>query len=161
MTGGSARRGRAAAAAAAEVRAGVAGRRGLSASCAAALFVLALLTGCGDSGSDGSAGAEGSESEAVAAAEPVGEPSAGSVVQYADCADWNRGSLAEKQATVIELREQLTPQTSETAESDLDDERALEILNGACKAGFSDSLRLYKLYVRAQAFAPLANEQDG
>ncbi|MBA2240053.1 MAG: hypothetical protein H0W09_02225, partial [Solirubrobacterales bacterium] len=94
--------------------------------------------------------------EAAPAAEPVGEPSAGSIVQYADCADWNRGSLAEKQATVIELRGQLTPQTSETAESDLDDDRALEILDGACKAGFSDSLRLYKLYVRAQAFAPLA-----
>ena len=55
----------------------------------------------------------------------------------------------------MELRRQLTPQTSKTAESPLADERAYEILQKTCGPDYADSLRLYKLYVRAQAFAPL------
>lgn len=111
----------------------------------AVLLAAVVLAGCG------------SEERAAPQAEPVGDPSQGSVVQYADCADWNGGSTAEKRATVVALRGQLTPQTSATAASPLDDERALTLLDRACTPEFAGSLRLYKLYVRAQAFAPLAN----
>lgn len=111
------------------------------------LAVLAVaLAGCG--------GDEPAKPAAAAKAKPVGKASQGSVVQYADCGDWKRGTRAEKQATVVELRGQLTPQSSETAASDLSDERAFEIFEKTCD--FNESLRLYKLYVRAQAFAPLA-----
>lgn len=101
-------------------------------------------------------GGDDEEGPAKHAAEPVGNPVGGSVVQYADCADWRRGSVAERRATVVELRRQLTPQTSKTAESPLPDERAFEILEKACTPDFAKSLRLYKLYVRAQGFAPLS-----
>lgn len=78
------------------------------------------------------------------------------MVQFADCDDWRAGTAAEREATVVALRGQLTPQTSATAESPLSDERAYEILQKACTPGYAGSLRLYKLYVRAQAFAPLS-----
>jgi hypothetical protein len=115
------------------------------------MVALTLAAGCG--GDDGpAAGAKGA---GAAKAKPVGIERAGSVTQYADCDDWRAGSPAERRATVSELRGQLTPQTSETAESPLADERAYEILQKACEPDYAGSLRLYKLYVRAQGFAPL------
>lgn len=111
---------------------------------AAALSVVAAAAGCG-----------GSEDEQRSRARPVGTESAGSVVQFADCADWRRGTKAERDATIDALRGQLTAQSSATAESPLADERAYEILERACAPEFAASLRLYKLYVRAQGFAPL------
>jgi hypothetical protein len=112
---------------------------------AAILVAAAFFAGCGDEATP-----------SAQSAKPVGSPSAGSVVQFADCGDWRRGSGAERFATIRELRGQLTPQTSRTAESPLADERAYEILDRACKFETAESLRLYKLYVRAQGFAPLS-----
>jgi hypothetical protein len=119
--------------------------RGRRAPIAAALVAAAFFAGCGDRGTP-----------SAESAKPVGSPSAGSVVQFADCGDWRRGSNAERFATIKELRGQLTPQTSPTAASPLGDERAYEILDRACKFETAESLRLYKLYVRAQGFAPLS-----
>lgn len=110
---------------------------------AAALASVAATPGCAD------------EAESSGQAEPVGTPSAGSVAQFVDCGDWREGTVTERFATIEELRGQLTAQTSETAASPLSDERAYEILDKTCATEFADSLRLYKLYVRAQAFAPL------
>jgi hypothetical protein len=112
---------------------------------AAILVAAAFVAGCGDEATP-----------SAQSAKPVGNRSAGSVVQFADCGDWRRGSAAERFATIRELRGQLTPQTSRTAESPLADERAYEILDRACKFETAESLRLYKLYVRAQGFAPLS-----
>ncbi len=106
-----------------------------------------LVAGCG--GDD-------SKPAADKPAQSVGKPTAGSVVQFADCDDWRKGSKAERKATVLELRDQLTAQTSRSNESPLDDKRAYEILNKACRPDYAGSLRLYKLYVRAQGFAPLS-----
>ena len=107
---------------------------------------LAATVGCGDD-----------ESEEPAA-KPVGVEIAGSVVQYADCTDWRKGTLDEREATIDALRGQLTPQTAPTAESDLDDDTAMEILDRWCKADFSDKLRLYKIYAKAQGFSPLYDQ---
>jgi hypothetical protein len=87
---------------------------------------------------------------------PVGEESQGSVVQYADCGDWRGGTRAERMVTVEALRGQLTPQRSATAASPLSDERAYALLQRACSPSYAESLRLYKLYVKMQGFAPLA-----
>jgi len=113
---------------------------------AAAAAAAAVMAGCGGDEPSAAAPPEG---------KPVGPETQGSVVQYADCGDWRGASLADKRATVVALRGQLTPQTSETAASPLPDERAVAILQKACSPSFAKSLRLYKLYVRAQAFAPL------
>ena len=104
---------------------------------------LAATAGCG--GDD-----QGDE-----AAKPVGKEVAGSVVQYADCGDWRRASVAEREATIAALKGQLTPQTAKTPKSALDDAEAYRILGNWCEAEFSDKLRLYKLYAKAQGFSPL------
>jgi hypothetical protein len=112
---------------------------------AAALLAAAVAAGCGDDG------AEKSD------AKPVGIDSAGSVVQFVDCADWEKASEAERYATVRALRGQLTPQRSTTAASPLPDERAFAAFNKTCATPGAESLRLYKIYVRMQGFAPLAD----
>ena len=117
---------------------------------AAALVAAIALAGCGDDESPRPAA-----ERATASVAPVGEANQGSVVQGADCDDWNKGSVESKRATVVTLRGQLTPQSDPNAESTLSDERAFEILENACKPSYAGSLRLYKIYVRAQGFAPL------
>lgn len=111
-----------------------------------------LVVGCGGNDDD-----EEAAQPVTAAAQSVGQQTAGSVVQFADCNDWNRGTRAEKEATVRELRDQLTEQTSRTSASPLPDARAYKVLEKACTAtDYAGSLRLYKLYARVQGFAPLA-----
>jgi hypothetical protein len=112
---------------------------------AAAAACGAAAAGCGGDG-DGRASSAG--------AEPLGDRSAGSVVQFADCGDWNGGTRAERLATIAAIRGRLTPERSRTAASPLTDERAYTVFENACGQGI-DSLRLYKLYVKVQGFAPL------
>jgi hypothetical protein len=117
---------------------------------AVALVVLAVGAGCGQGGE------EGRSSSRSSAIKPVGEESAGSVVQFADCGDWRGGSRAQRRVTIERLRGQLTPQRSTTAASPLSDARAYELFQRACAPSYAESLRLYKLYVRMQGFAPLS-----
>lgn len=118
---------------------------------AAALAAAALGAGCGE---DSEPAAQAGPEKAKAA-EPVGIESAGSVAQFADCDDWNGGTRAERFATIEEIRGQHTPQRSESAASPLSDERAYAIFEKACAPDYAGSLRLYKLYVKAQGFSPL------
>ena len=115
----------------------------------AALLVAASL-GAGCDSDDDPAASAGSQN-----AESVGPRIAGSVVQYADCGDWRRGSKAQRQATVLELRDQQTAQSERDTASPLPDAEAYRIFQRTCAQGYASSLRLYKLYARAQGFAPL------
>ena len=76
--------------------------------------------------------------------------------QFANCRDWRGGTREQRYATIEVIRGQLTPQSSSTAESDLSDDAAYAVFQHACKADFTDKLRLYKLYAHAQAFAVLS-----
>jgi hypothetical protein len=118
---------------------------------AASLVALALLVGCGDSGESGD--------DAAGDVKGVGPVTAGSTAQFASCRDWKQGSEENRYATIEDIRGQLTPQSSETAESDLSDEDAYEMFQHTCEAEWAGSLRLYKLYARAQAFAPLTPDE--
>jgi hypothetical protein len=79
-----------------------------------------------------------------------------STAQFANCGDWRRGTPEQRYKTIKDIRGQLTPQRSKTAASDLSDEAAYAVFQHACKADFTDKLRLYKLYAHAQAFAVLS-----
>ena len=116
----------------------------------ALIAALALLAGCGDSGESGDSGS--------AEVEGVGPVVGGSTAQFASCRDWVGGTEEERYATIEDIRGQLTPQSSETAESDLSDEAAYEMFEHTCEPEWAASLRLYKLYARAQPFAPLAGD---
>jgi hypothetical protein len=109
-----------------------------------------LLAGCG--GED-----EKPAQPVPAKAQSVGKKTAGSVVQFADCSDWNRGTRAEREATVRELRDQLTAQGARSNASPLSDDHAYRVIQKTCTAtDYAGSLRLYKLYARVQGFAPLS-----
>jgi hypothetical protein len=108
----------------------------------AAALSVAALAGCGDDDDE--------------PAKPVGKESAGSVVQFADCRDWRKGTVDERHATIDALRGQLTPERSKTAASPLSDDRAYAVFQKACAQDYASHLRLYKLYVRVQGFAPLS-----
>ena len=123
----------------------------LTAALAAAVL---FATGCGGDDEPGRAAAT-PPPEPAKQVRPVGDETAGSVVQYANCGDWRAGTPAERRVTIEVIRGQLTPQSSRTAASPLADERAYEILQKACSPDYADSLRLYKLYARAQGFSPL------
>lgn len=88
----------------------------------------------------------------------VGLVRGNSTAQFANCRDWRGGSVKRRYATIEDIRGQLTPQSSESAASDLSDEQAYRIFQRVCANRFSDELRLYKLYARAQAFAQLTPE---
>ncbi|UJA19244.1 hypothetical protein HJD18_02860 [Thermoleophilia bacterium SCSIO 60948] len=139
---------------------------------AAVLSAAVLVAGCGGEQGEPEATAAGSSDTAAPAPEvrqlyapdgarPVGPDAPGDMQQYADCYDWNAGSRDEKVATVVALREQLTPQGSADPVSPLDDVLAFRRLEQTCTSGYTKSLRLYKLYVRMQAYGTLADTDLG
>jgi hypothetical protein len=128
-------------------------RRARSLAIVAAVAAAAVVLGaCGEGGSQGSA--------ADPEVQGVGPIRANSSAQFADCLHWRRGTVEERYATIADIRGQLTPQGSATAESDLPDEVAYRIFEKTCASEGSDRLRLYKLYAPAQAFAPLRTDLD-
>ena len=105
--------------------------------------LAAAVAGCGD--------AAGESSDA----QPVGEQVGGSVAALAQCRDWNAGTEAEKQATIADIRSSLTPQSQEESGTSLSDERAYRVFERWCSQDFAQGFKLYKVYARAAAFAPL------
>lgn len=118
-----------------------------------ALVALTVLAGCG--GGDEPQPRAAATTPTVVDVDPVGTDRAGSVAQFADCADWNGATREQRLATIADIRGQHTPQGSTTAASPLPDERAYEVFEEACEPEWADHLRLYKLYVKVQGFAPL------
>ena len=114
-----------------------------SATALALVLIAGALAGCGDD-------ATGQDPSGVGA--QVG----GSVAALAQCRDWNAGTEAEKQATIADIRSSLTPQSQEESGTALSDERAYELFEHSCTEEFAQGFKLYKLYARAAAFAPLA-----
>ena len=114
-----------------------------------------LLTGC-SSESDPSAASAGKAGAATA--EPLGEDTAGSVAQLAQCRDWNRGNRAEKLATIEDIRSQVNRSDSGFEAPPLSDDEAMELFDGACAASYAQGFRLYILYARGAAAAPLVRE---
>jgi hypothetical protein len=114
----------------------------------AALAVIAVLVlvGCGD-GDGGKEQVKG-----------VGEVRANSTAQLASCKDWRKGTVEQRYATIRDIRLQLDPQTADAAQTELPDRTAYRIFQRTCGANFAASLLLYKLYARAQAYAPLRSD---
>lgn len=92
------------------------------------------------------------------ASEGVRPKVAGSAAQFANCREWNAATVKQRKVTVRDLRGQLTAQSDPDARSVLSDARAYELFQRSCKESYASELRLYKLYVRAQAFEPLRTD---
>ena len=80
----------------------------------------------------------------------------GSVAALAQCRDWNAGTEEEKQATIADIRSSLTPQSEEESGIFLSDDAAYELFERSCAVEWAEGFKLYKLYARAEAYAPLA-----
>jgi hypothetical protein len=111
----------------------------------ALVLIGAALAGCGDDATGSSPPAE-----------PVGDPVGGSVAALAQCRDWNAGTEAEKQATIADIRSSLTLQSQQESGTALSDEHAYQLFEHSCAEDFAQGFKLYKLYARAAAFAPLS-----
>ena len=122
----------------------------------ALLLAAAALAGCGGSDEHGGGGT----TTRPIASQGVGIVRAESTAQFADCSDWRGGTVRQRRITIQSIRGQLTPQRSTTAASPLPDDAAYRIFDKTCSSGIADSLRLYKLYARAQAFARLTTAGD-
>jgi hypothetical protein len=91
-------------------------------------------------------------------AEPVGDVLAGSVAPMAVCSDWNGGTRERRLATIEDIREQINLKDSAVQTPELSDDAAYRVLDTTCRKPFAGSFRLYKLYARADSFAPFAEE---
>ena len=112
-----------------------------------ALGATALaLTGCGGGGSD-------NDVEEITG---VGQERAGSVASLAQCTDWNAGTKAAKIATITDIRAQVNQAGADGQTPDLPDEEAYALFERVCANDYAAGFRLYKVYVRAAGFAPLA-----
>lgn len=130
--------------------------RRASALLAALLGVLAL-TSCGggaQSGGDAQASAPAPQGLDVAGA--VGPVRAGSIAQLAQCSDWNEGTREQRLVTIGDIRNQLNQTGADGPTPDLSDEDAYSAIQNFCRQDFAVGFRLYKLYARAAAFAPLS-----
>jgi len=116
------------------------------------------LPACGANDDDAAGAGAGRDRARPVDIRGVGLVRGNSTAQFANCRDWRGGSVRRRYATIEDIRGQLTPQSSESAESDLSDEQAYRIFQRVCANDFSDELRLYKLYAHAQAFAPLSTD---
>ena len=120
--------------------------------------MLALATAAVVLPACGGADDDGGDRNAPVDIRGVGLMSGNSTAQFANCRDWRGGSVKRRYATIEDIRGQLTPQSSKSADSDLSDQDAYQVFQRVCATGFSDELRLYKLYARAQAFAQFTTD---
>lgn len=81
-------------------------------------------------------------------------------INLADCHDWNRANLQQRQATLKQLKDFAGgPVVGNSASapagrgSVLSDEQASDLFDNYCKAKFARGFKLYRLYGRAAGFA--------
>lgn len=91
--------------------------------------------------------------------QPLGDERAGSVAQLVECSDWVEGSVERKQATVVDIREQLSGGGTIEGRPSLPDQEAYDTFDRACANDFTERFQLYKIYFRANAFYGFDPEQ--
>ena len=113
----------------------------------AALLAALLLASCG-----------GDDESASEQAKPVGDTLVGSVAPLAQCSDWTGGNREERLATIDDIREQVNLKDAAVQTPELSDKAAYRVLDSICRRPYAASFRLYKLYARADSFAPFAED---
>ena len=112
---------------------------------AAPVCCLALLGGCGGS-SHSNTRAGGNATRGV-----------GESIRLASCTDWQKGTIAQRRQTVVELREFAGGQVGSSVGIQrgpvLFDASAYKLFQKYCANYFARGFRLYKLYTRSAAFA--------
>lgn len=128
----------------------------------AAVAASLQLAACGsdDPGEPAGDGRRTSGVVDVSGTEPVGEVTAGSVAQLAECRDWNEATPAQRLATIADVRSQINIATSSIQGPVLTDEEAADAFDRFCAAEHAGGFRLYKIYARVVGFIELQRELE-
>jgi hypothetical protein len=113
----------------------------------AAAALVAAIVGCG--------------SDSSQPPRPGAGPNVGASINLADCRDWEQATVEERLGTLEQLEVfaggQVLGGSASNPEANtgavVDDEKAYDLLDGACGAPYAQGFKLYKLYQRAAAFA--------
>jgi hypothetical protein len=112
---------------------------------AAPICCLALLGGCGGSSHP---------KKRVGANTTLG---VGPSISLDNCTDWQRGTIAQRRDTVVELRQFAGGPVGSSAGIQrgpvLSDARAYKLFQSYCASYFARGFSLYRLYTRAAGFA--------
>jgi hypothetical protein len=80
----------------------------------------------------------------------------GSSIRLDNCTDWQRGTIAQRRDTVVELRKFAGSPVGSSAGIQngpvLSDDRAYRLFQSYCANYFARGFKLYKLYTHAAAF---------
>ena len=114
----------------------------------ALLTCVALLAGCGS---------EGDSDNSKERADNLPQPTLPVALRHAECSDWRKGSVEERQGTVAQIREfaRNLGGSSQRIEPNrvLPDSQAYTVLDRSCRQRYARGFRLYLLYTRAASFA--------
>ena len=78
----------------------------------------------------------------------------GASARFVDCADWRKATPSERAGTVDAIRKFAGGPTGTPGRkgATLPDDKAYQLFENECRAGFARHFKLYKLYTRAAAF---------
>jgi hypothetical protein len=107
------------------------------------ILCAGLLLGCGGDSDD----AADRDSAAL------GSPDVQTSAREADCDDWNRASVEDRQVIVESIAEYEGGGPSGTVGRTMSAEQAYEVFERFCERDYASAFKLYKIYVRAAAFA--------
>ena len=112
-----------------------------------------MLGGCG--------GSDPSKQQA----KKLPQPALPVALRYAKCSDWRKGTIAQREGTVVRIREFAGGPVGSSQGIQrgrvLDDGQAYAILDRFCSKRYARGFRLYLLYVRAAAFAGRVQSSRG
>jgi hypothetical protein len=111
---------------------------------AAVICCVTLLSGCGSS------------SHSKTRVTDNTTRGVGASISLDNCTDWQRGTIAQRRGTVLELRQFAGSPVGSSAGIQngpvLSNERAYKLFQSYCANYFARGFKLYKLYERAAAF---------
>lgn len=115
----------------------------------AGMAAAATLAACGGGDDPGEAPVE------------QGGPTIGVPIQLASCEDWEGATVEERLGTIAQIENFAGGPvgTGELHGATLDRDQAYDVIESFCGPEYARGFRLYKLYTRAAAFAPVADEQ--
>lgn len=117
-----------------------------------------LLGGCGgsDSPKEGAAGGQPAREQPAKKLPAYLRAPGVASVREATCTDWKRGAIAQRRATVAQLRKFAGGPVGSSGGIKrgpvLKDRRAYRLLQSYCSNYFARGFKLYKLYERAASF---------
>jgi hypothetical protein len=85
-------------------------------------------------------------------------------LRYAECSDWRKGSIEQRQGTIVQIREFAGGPVGSSQGIQkgrvLDDNEAYLLIDNACSKRYAIGFRLYLLYTHAAGFAGTQTNPD-